>query len=609
MKQIVKYASATALLIGLWSCQSQDPYIDEAQELRGDFYATVTLDLPVGTRSVTDDWDDGGNSNSNNGFEIGQSDENAINDVFIVMATEAGGKYTKVASNKNSTNATTPDGSPTFMLEFTVNELTNSANKQVYLFAYCNLSEEKKTEIDNASGEGNFTNIIGTIAADAEESISKSGNFLMTNAPSSNAGSVNLPSQTIPSETELKNGTYGTPQKAFNLGTIKVARVSARFDFRQTTIEGQDRPNVYPIYTPNMDRIEENRVADVEVLAMAPINIAKEFYLLPRVSDDGKNATRSLCGTETPSNYVVSPNDDKKTASKLDNTFLGKYLYQANSNNTADGKNYSDINYYKYTNLSEFDSRKDDDDENWTAPEGGSKAGYKIWRYVTENTFPKSEDPSNISRNQKKGITTGVVFKAEIKNPKEGSKLAIAMGKGRNIYQYNGIIYGDVYDLRDFVATLSPSDKLRQKFVSMCASGNITEEQLFEKNAEEDYVLNGEGTNIIPETITNYNDNFFKIFRATHVNSQYHYYVYYPYYNRHNNNNDPGVMGAMEFATVRNNIYKLSITNITLFGHTDNPKDDPDPEDPDDPDEELKVYFKVSVSVVPWVVRVNEIEF
>lgn len=129
------------------------------------------------------------------------------------------------------------------------------------------------------------------------------------------------------------------------------------------------------------------------------------------------------------------------------------------------------------------------------------------------------------------------------------------------------------------------------------------------KNAEDDYVLNGEGTNIIPETITNYNDNFFKIFRATHVNSQYHYYVYYPYYNRHNNNNDPGVMGAMEFATVRNNIYKLSITNITLFGHTDNPKDDPDPEDPDDPDEELKVYFKVSVSVVPWVVRVNEIEF
>ncbi len=51
------------------------------------------------------------------------------------------------------------------------------------------------------------------------------------------------------------------------------------------------------------------------------------------------------------------------------------------------------------------------------------------------------------------------------------------------------------------------------------------------------------------------------------------------------------------------------MTSISDFGHTDNPGDDPDPEDPDDPDEEEKVYFRVSCRVVPWMVRINSIEF
>lgn len=66
-------------------------------------------------------------------------------------------------------------------------------------------------------------------------------------------------------------------------------------------------------------------------------------------------------------------------------------------------------------------------------------------------------------------------------------------------------------------------------------------------------------------------------------------------------------MRAMEFATVRNNVYKLYVEKINQFGHPGNPDDDPDPEDPDDPDESDKVYFKVSVRVLPWVVRVNNI--
>ena len=67
-------------------------------------------------------------------------------------------------------------------------------------------------------------------------------------------------------------------------------------------------------------------------------------------------------------------------------------------------------------------------------------------------------------------------------------------------------------------------------------------------------------------------------------------------------------MGPMEFAVVRNNVYKLAVTNISKFGHPENGID-PDPVDPTDPDEVAEYYFTVAVKVLPWTVRVNNIEF
>ena len=87
------------------------------------------------------------------------------------------------------------------------------------------------------------------------------------------------------------------------------------------------------------------------------------------------------------------------------------------------------------------------------------------------------------------------------------------------------------------------------------------------------------------------------------------YFFYYYYWNRHNDNNAPAAMGPMEFAVVRNNVYKLSVTKINRLGHPRYTENDPDPVDPDTPDEKGDVYLKLSVDVLPWVVRVNNIEF
>ncbi len=68
-------------------------------------------------------------------------------------------------------------------------------------------------------------------------------------------------------------------------------------------------------------------------------------------------------------------------------------------------------------------------------------------------------------------------------------------------------------------------------------------------------------------------------------------------------------MGPMEFAVVRNNVYKLAVTEIGKLGHPRVSKNDPDPVDPDTPDEKGDLYIRVSVEVLPWVVRVNDIVF
>ncbi|MDE6166502.1 MAG: fimbria major subunit, partial [Muribaculaceae bacterium] len=77
------------------------------------------------------------------------------------------------------------------------------------------------------------------------------------------------------------------------------------------------------------------------------------------------------------------------------------------------------------------------------------------------------------------------------------------------------------------------------------------------------------------------------------------YYCYYFYFNRHNDDENPTTTGVMEFATVRNNVYKLSVTGVKKLGGFK----------PDEKVEDWDAYFSLNVAVKPWVVRVNNIEF
>lgn len=87
------------------------------------------------------------------------------------------------------------------------------------------------------------------------------------------------------------------------------------------------------------------------------------------------------------------------------------------------------------------------------------------------------------------------------------------------------------------------------------------------------------------------------------------YYCYYYYWNRHNDNTRSGVMGPMEFAVVRNNVYKLAVTKISRLGHPRISENDPDKPTPGTPDESEDIYLTVTAETLPWVVRENNIEF
>lgn len=74
------------------------------------------------------------------------------------------------------------------------------------------------------------------------------------------------------------------------------------------------------------------------------------------------------------------------------------------------------------------------------------------------------------------------------------------------------------------------------------------------------------------------------------------YRCYYKYWIRHLDNMNNTEMGVMEFAVVRNNLYRMLITGVSDLG-------DGTPEIiPDTPDEG-ETYLKVVLNVKPWIVR------
>lgn len=579
MKNFSKFfLVAAASTMMFTSCSSDEP--DGGQTpAEGDIYARLTLSLPQGSRSATTDPDDDGANSDKGKHEVGNDSENNVGSVLVVIAQKndptstAGDGFTYIASNLADPHAVSSAQRPTYNVQFETRDLYDHAGEDVYVFAYCNPTT-KLVEAAKNGFEGGFVNATGDIT---EQIIWTKNGFLMSNAA---VTTVKLPTTTQMDE------EYNSPTNPFNLGIVKVERASARFDFKQTTVTGMPAANLYPIYNHNNSNIdEEGNVTNppstlmgyVQLDEMALINVAKSYYYLPRVSATGSGDNTAdnpvtICGFETPNNYVVSPFYQQKVESNIELSFIrNHYLYNGQpATGMSVGFDFTSADL-QYDALST--SLGEDIDEGWDGI-----PGYHIWKYTTENTIPQVDT-------QRKGITTGIAFKGHLVAADETSDLGKVITAAANpIYAYNGIIYGDLAMLKAAVLA-NPVSTLAETFKAA-------------------YNIKAELTEELLAPLTDLTEsNGFAIYRPE--NGQYP--MYYAYYNRHNDNGNNTVMGTMEFSVVRNNVYKIAVQNILEFGHPGKPGDDPDPEKPGDPDESPKTYFRVQVQVLPWVVRVNNI--
>lgn len=511
------------------------------EESTSQVFMQFNLELPAVSRSTTQI---GGGSDA--GVEIGKDYENQVSEVLVVItdATE-GSTYDKFIA-KSSVVTPSSANNTTYVVPFKTTELTSSAGKSVNVYVYCNPTEEltKATTFD-------VNKDYYTLTDATNATIWTKNKFLMTNAD-------NDYKRTLPANLD----NYKVESNPFDLKTINVERAAARFDYKSS-----DDDETYTLME------DENGDPEVTITLtdMALVNLSKEFYYLRRVSADGTSTNAAIGGTETKTNYVVDTDADWKSSyssgSESDHFY---YTYQPNDAgaSTYDWDKIADVTGASGTA---------DTDNSWNAD--GTKGDYKIWRYATENTIPKGTDDGL----QKKGITTGVVFKGEIQGATEDMQTLL---NGTNtVYVFDNILWGTW----DNVKTAAEAKE----------SGNTT---LANPSLAAAYNKAMEGGYTDAKAVT----AGFTIFRP---NADKKYEVLYYYWNRHNDNNNNGSMGPMEFAVVRNNVYKLSVTGVNKFGHPTNPSDDPDPENPEDPDEEDDVYFRVAVEVLPWVVRINDIEF
>lgn len=280
----------------------------------------------------------------------------------------------------------------------------------------------------------------------------------------------------------------------------------------------------------------------------ALINQSKAHYVFRRVADNN-TATPVVGGVETPSNWVVDTDWASKTKAGFDAQLEAPATWS-------------------WTSLSSLTA-----DDNYND-------NYKIWCYAKENTVPSIDA-------QKHDVSTGVVFKAEI-TAGDGASDAVktAMTAGNRIYVFNNKLYGAWSDVK--TAAEAGTDATLQAAYNQAAAKIAAP------------ATEPAGADAAAAGFTGYSPKDGK------------YYAYYYYWNRHNDNLDPYKMGIMEYAVVRNNVYKLCVDSISKFGHPDptNPTDpDPDPVKPNDPDESVNYYFTVTVKVLPWTVRINNIEF
>lgn len=192
--------------------------------------------------------------------------------------------------------------------------------------------------------------------------------------------------------------------------------------------------------------------------------------------------------------------------------------------------------------------------------------------YCLENTMTQAEQYDN--------KTTSIVYKADIKI--NGSSTAATF------YTYKNIIYTSYAALETAYNKDYPDP-------------NQHLDKVFLENAVATAYA---GTSPSPSVIKTFNETLY----AKGIRCYYNGTCFYNWMIKHID--QPNVnLGIMEFGVVRNNVYYLAVQDIKNIGEPWVPNGPEDPDPTPVPDESEVTALIMSINVLPWTVRTNNINF
>lgn len=343
----------------------------------------------------------------------------------------------------------------------------------------------------------------------------------------------------------LNSNPESDPAKA----TVNVERMAARLDYKAEA----SYPCTDPAYSG----------ATVEITGAALVNnLTAGSYIIKRVADDVNGTNLSYLGDETAdengaaTNYVLDP----WTASKNGNLY-GTWFMNGSS------------------------------DPNWWAgyvqPGTPVSDGAETWQrigYTLENTTAADAAGSDYS--------TGVVFKAKF-NPQGVANYT----DGETFFAYGTKIYasmedmmagfyGSKFDDLDNITSCATWGDVKQfitstlltndpsgynKYLEGLAEGKDDSETVANASSLTwgNYMLNecGYSKDENGKVVLDQNGNVTRIALQPYGTRTYEDATcYYTWWVRHSNDNDDTKKGIMEYAIVRNNIYKLTVNSVYSLG-------------------------------------------
>lgn len=614
-------------------------------------YIQVDVKLPSapGSRSETIPGGDG--SQSDAGVEVGKDYENNVHTILLVLATPDGGYVAHglvgglgTNGNNNPSTAVKPNVKATASISRSNLQafydkdnvtLLPEYSEGINVYVICNPLQEMIEVLNKATRfSTEWLDAKYKIKDDVNSAIWAKKSFLMAShdvakrkLPATFAAWDNYASENSPFDLcgNNENGVDNSLNQTTNY--IDVERAAARFDFKDGSELGN---NTYDLGKTTADK----EVMKVQLVRMSLVNLSKEFFFLRHTSTDGTLAGAMIGGPEY-GRYVVDTDAEFKKNEKLIEhaaEFPNYVFYPMFNSEGKIDENQRNL-WHNHTLDDVLNGAEQDTDDSWNNPKDGKKpyGDYVIWRYAVENTIPAVEDY------QRNGISTGVVFKGKLlsgsntatKHPKLNTAIngtyTVPMKDGKvngYVYTVDGKTYPIIYEFQSQIyvgwndevmvhaAEYGPGSPLHTAATVAPAGGKSVNElyqALVAAVQENDKAKEEAALAAFRAGATAAGFTLYQASSDDKFNSGYFFYYYY--WNRHNDNGMPATMGPMEFGVVRNNVYKLAVTNIKRLGHPRITPNDPDPVTPDTPDEKGDVYLTVSCQVLPWTVRVNNIEF